>query len=144
MNTDLQKARELLQSGDYTCVVCCNDTAYTATDRGVAPLLNWLDSGTDLRGFSAADRVVGRATAFLYVLLGVRAVHARVMSHPAADVLSAHGIISQADTIVDGIINRRGDGPCPFEAAVLDLTDAQQALHAIRQKRCQMRLGDIK
>lgn len=144
MNTDLQKAREMLQSGDYTCVVCCNDTAYTATDRGVAPLLNWLDSGTDLRGFSAADRVVGRATAFLYVLLGVRAVHARVMSHPAADVLSAHGIFSQADTIVDGIINRRGDGPCPFEAAVLDLTDAQQALHAIRQKRYQMRLGDNK
>ena len=134
----LSKARTLLESGNYTCVVCKEDSVYTTTQRGVAPLLNWLDTGTDLSGFSAADRVVGRGAAFLYCLLGVKEVHARVMSHPAAEVLQAHGIHTSADTYVPGIINRSGTGPCPFEAAVMDIQDADTALIAIREKRRQM------
>lgn len=135
---NLQKARNLLESGNFTCVVCREDTVYTTTQRGVAPLLNWLDTGTDLTGFSAADRVVGRGAAFLYCLLGIKEVHARVMSHPAADVLRANGIHVSADTFVDGIINRSGTGPCPFEAAVMDIQDAETALDAIRRKRSEM------
>ena len=142
MNTDLMNARALLGTADVTCAVCRGSTAFTATERGVRPLLNWLDSGMDLSGFSAADRVVGRATAFLYVLLGVQEVYARVMSHPAADVLRSHGILCSADTIVDGIINRKGTGPCPFEAEVMDITDASAALNAIRNKMMQMQKGN--
>ena len=138
---NLLKARGLLESGNYTCVVCCGDSIYTTSQRGVAPLLNWLDSGTDLSGFSAADRVVGRGAAFLYCLLGVKEVYARVMSHPAAEVLRSYGISASADTFVEGIINREGTGPCPFEAAVMDIQDAQKALTAIRDKRRQMLEG---
>ena len=136
--TDLQNAKNVLSDSDFTCVVCCGDIIHTATDRGVAPLLNWMDSGLNLKGFSAADRVVGRATAFLYVLLGVQSVYARVMSRPAAEVLQGHGIECQWGTLTNGIINRKGDGPCPFEAAVMDIRDADLALEAIRRKRKQM------
>ena len=138
MKTDLQTARRLLDSGDHTCVLCRDGTTYTADERGVKPLLNWLDSGLDLRDFSAADRVVGRATAFLYCLLGVKEVYARVMSRPAAEVLEAQGIAWEAGQLVDGIINRRRTGPCPFEAAVMDIHDADDALAAIRKKMEQM------
>ena len=142
MTPDLINAHNLLDTGNCTCVLCRDDTTYTATDRGVAPLLNWVNAELDLHGFSAADRVVGRATAFLYVLLGVKEVYATVMSKPAADVLTAQGISASWGTLVDGIINRRGDGPCPFEAAVMDLSDPQQALDAIRNKMAQMRRGN--
>ena len=135
---NLLNARNILESGDYTCVVCKDDILYTTTQRGVAPLLNWLDTGTDLAGFSASDRVVGRGAAFLYCLLGVKEVHARVMSHPAAEVLRAYGIRADADTFVNGIINRAGTGPCPFEAAVMEIQDAKEALAAIRSKQKQM------
>ena len=138
MNTDLHNARNLLDSGDYTCVLCRQDVTHTATERGVKPLLSWLDAGLDARDFSAADRVVGRATAFLYCLLGVRAVYARVMSRPAMEVLENNGICTQTDQLVDGIINRRGTGPCPFESAVLPISDPTQALTAIRTKMSQM------
>jgi hypothetical protein len=131
-------AWNLLESGNYTCVVCKEDTIYTTTHRGVAPLLNWLDEGTDLTGFSAADRVVGRGAAFLYCLLGVKEVRARVMSYPAMEVLRAYGIRAEADTFVDNIINRAGTGPCPFEAAVMHIQKADEALVAIRAKRRQM------
>lgn len=135
---NLLKARSLLESGNHTCVVCKEDSVYTTSQRGVAPLLNWLDDGVDLKGYSAADRVVGRGAAFLYCLLGVNEVYAKVMSHPAAQVLRSHHIHASADTFVEGIINRAGTGPCPFEAAVMNIQDAEAALLAIRSKRRQM------
>lgn len=141
MTNDLKKARHLLDAGDYTCVLCKEDTIHTATTRGVAPLLHWANTGLDVRGFSAADRVVGRGAAFLYVLLGVTEVYARIMSRPAAEVLQTYGISVSAGTMVEGIINRQGTGPCPFEAAVIDIIDAQEALTAIRTKMTQMQGG---
>ena len=137
--SDLEKARTLLAEGDYTCVICRGENTYTTYERGVKPLLNWLDMGTDLKNASAADRVVGRGAAFLYCLLGVTEVHARVMSRPAAQVLTTHGITALAETFVEGIINRKGTGPCPFEAAVMDITDPKEALAAIRKKMAEMK-----
>ena len=134
---DTQKALQILDSQQLTCVVCREEIVYTATERGVKPLLQWLDS-TDLAGFCAADRVVGRGAAFLYCLLGVREVYAHIMSRPAAQVLQAHGIAYQAGQLVDGIINRKGTGPCPFEEAVMEIQDAPTALIAIRNKMAQM------
>lgn len=137
--SDLRQARKLLAEGGYTCVLCRDEEIYTATARGVKPLVDWLDSGLGLRGFSAADKVVGRATAFLYVLLGVKEVHALVMSTPARQALEVNGIAAFCDREVPGIINRRGDGPCPFEDAVLGITDPMEALSAIRRKQYVMR-----
>ena len=138
--SDLQKAKALLASGSYTCVLCRERAIHTATARGVRPLVDWLDSGLDLRGFSAADKVVGRATAFLYVLLGVKEVFAQVMSTPAREALESGGIITSCGREVPGIINRRGDGPCPFEEAVLGITAPADALTAIRKKQFLMGL----
>lgn len=135
---DTRNALTILDSRQLTCVVCRGDLTYTATERGVKPLLHWLDNGPDLTDFCAADRVVGRGAAFLYCLLGVREVYAHVMSAPAAQVLSAHGIAHHAGQLVDGIINRKGTGPCPFEEAVMEIQDAPTALIAIRNKLAQM------
>lgn len=136
---DLEQARRILTEGSYTCVLCRDDSIHTATARGVRPLLDWLDGGLDLKGYSAADKVVGRATAFLYVLLGVKQVHALVMSTPAKNALEENGITALCDREVPGIINRRGDGPCPFEEAVLGISDPTEALTAIRRKQMLLR-----
>ena len=138
---DLQQARQILTEGGYTCVLCRGDQVHTATARGVRPLVDWLDSGLDLTGFSAADKVVGRATAFLYVLLGVKCVHALVMSTPAKNALEENGITALCDREVPGIINRRGDGSCPFEEAVWEIQDPENALTAIRKKMDEMHIA---
>lgn len=138
MEQNLKQAQTLLDTGDYTCVACKGEQCYTTQERGVKPLVTWLEAGQDMTGFSAADRVVGRATAFLYCLLGVSQVYARVMSRPAAQVLEERGVAWQAGELVDGIINRRGTGPCPFENAVLDIDSPQEALAAILKKMEQM------
>ena len=138
---DLTNAKDLLSSGNYTCVLCSGDTIHTTTERGVKPLVRWLTEGTDLNGFSAADRVVGKATAYLYCLLGVKAVHSLVMSGAAARVLEENGITATQDILVENIINRQGTGICPFEEAVWEIHDPGNALTAIRAKMEQMHIS---
>lgn len=140
-HSDLQLAREHLASREFTCVIRRGDREYTTRERGVKPLVRWLTEGTDLRGFSAADRVVGKATAYLYCLLGVKEVHAHVMSESAARVLEENGIAATQDKLVENIINRQGTGICPFEAAVWDIHDPQTALTAIRAKMAEMNIS---
>jgi hypothetical protein len=136
--TDLMRAQRILNEGGFTCVLCRGETVYTATARGVKPLMDWLEQGLDLRGFSAADKVVGRATAYLYCLLGVEAVFAGVMSQGAMDILRNHGIDATADKVAAYIINRRGDGRCPMELAVADITDPSDAPAAIKKMMTQL------
>ena len=129
---DLENAREALAAEGCTCVLCKGDVYYKSTRRGVAPLMGWLEEGLDVRGFSAADKVVGKATAFLYCLLGVRAVHANVVSEAAAKVLEENNIPLSWEQKVPAIQNRTGDGLCPMETATRDVTDPADAPAAIR------------
>lgn len=131
MMTDLDAARKTLLTGEYTCVLCHNDLLRTSTRRGVAPLLAWLEAGDVPPGFSAADKVVGRATAFLYCLLGAKAVYAAVISRGALQVLEENGIAVTYDQQVDSIRNRQNDGVCPMEAATQSVTRPQDAPAAI-------------
>lgn len=135
MNSDLNRAIDRLQSGAYTCVLCKGDETFTSTERGVKPLVGWLDGGVELNGFSAADKVVGKAAAFLYVLLGVTEVYAPIMSKGAVRVFAKHGVRVYCDQAVQKIVNRAGTGFCPMEEAVGDITDPAVALKAIKEKQ---------
>ena len=132
--SDIERAKDILSQGGYTCVLCRGEESVTFTLRGVKPLVELLRSGEDYSGYSAADKVVGRATAFLYLLLGVKCVFAKVISRAAFSVLESAGVSTEFETLTDNIINRTGDGICPFEAAVLDIGDAKSAYSAILVK----------
>ena len=137
---NLEKAKKLLAEGNFTCVMCSDSDTLTFTARGVKPLVILLRDGKRLDQYSAADKVVGRATAFLYVLLGIKRVHANVMSRAALAVLNDLGVEASFEKLVDNIINRAGDGICPFEAAVLGINDPDVAYVAILDKMREMRI----
>lgn len=134
MEKDLVSAAEMLKQGEYTCVLCNGDTVRTTTRRGVAYLLELLDENVDLCGFSAADKVVGKGAAFLYVLLHAKAVYAPVMSQSAKSVLEEHSIQVFYDVCPDRILNRAKTGYCPVETAVEDIASPEEGLIAIRKK----------
>lgn len=138
MEADLLRAKEILENTDCTCVVCGGDTVYRSTQRGVKPLLSWLDSGTDMMGYSAADKVVGRGAAFLYRLLGVRRVYGVIMSVGAVKALRAGGIEASWGTLAESIRNRQNTGLCPMEEATTGIEDPDMALNAIRTKLAQL------
>lgn len=132
--TDLERAKKVLQARDCTCVLVRGDTIYESHDRGIRPLMQWLGSGTDCRGFAAADKVVGRATAFLYAKLGVSEVWALTMSAGAMEVLERMGIPHSCGRQVDAILNRTQDGFCPMESAVREIDDPDEAFRVLLEK----------
>ena len=68
----------------------------------------------------------------LYVLMGAEEVYAEVMSRAADGGFACFGIAHSYKTLVDFIVNRRGDGVCPMENAVKDITQPAQAVPALR------------
>ncbi len=133
---DGENARRILEAGTFTCALCHGAQAVTSGDRGVKPLLALTDR--DFAGWAAADKVVGKATAYLYSLLSIRCLWAKVISRPALAVLEQAGIAVEYEALVEHIVNRSGDGICPFEAAVADAGDAQEALGIIRDQAARM------
>ena len=76
MNKDLEQAKALLENNEeYTCAACRAGESFASEEHGVRPLMRWLNEGTDLSGASAADRIVGKAAAFLSD--GLRAAYER-------------------------------------------------------------------
>ena len=128
----LKTARQRLIDGEYTCVLLLGDDEYTSHERGVKPLLTLLEENYPSRGAVAADKCIGAGAAHLYVLLGVKAVWANLISESAIEVLKDSGIEVDYEKCVPYIINRKGDGPCPIESAVKDASDSMQALSLIK------------
>ncbi|MBS6948840.1 MAG: DUF1893 domain-containing protein [Bifidobacterium scardovii] len=139
---DLERAKAALFADDaFGCVACRSDETLNGTGHGVRPLLQWLSSGRSLAGFSAADRVVGKAAALLYARLGVEAVYARIMSEEGLAMLQLYGIASSYEQLVPMILNRSGDGMCPIERSVQAIVDPVAAVPAIRAAVARLMTG---
>lgn len=132
--TDLEHVKQLLIDNGYTCVLAKDSQTVCSTKRGVKPLLELLESGKDYSGFAAADKIVGKAAAFLYVLLDIKKLYAGTISKHALAVLTDHNIETSYDMLVESIRNRTDTGDCPMETAVLEATDPQTAYKEIRKK----------
>lgn len=128
----LERAKGLLHSSDYTCILCDCDRVLTSKKKGIAPLLERCEDSSELAGMEVADRIVGKAAAMLLTLFRVKAVYGEVMSEAALKLLTAHGIEAQYGTLVPMITNRKGDGICPMEQTVAELEDPAAAPAALR------------
>ena len=135
-------AKQIFEQGGYTCVLSDGETTYTSTLTGISPLVGFLSSGTYLKGFFAADKIVGKAAALLFALAQVRCVYAPVMSRDAAEVFSRFGIQYEYGCLTPGIINRTGDGPCPMEQAVTGIDNPEKAFEAVKQTLKRLRSGN--
>ena len=93
--------------------------------RGITPLLELIASGKDVSGYSAADKVVGKAAAALFIKCGVKQLYAAVLSKGGAKLLESHGVEYVYDTLTDAIINRAGTDACPMEKAVRDIEEIE-------------------
>ncbi len=131
MDKPLKTAKDILTKNEYTCVLYSEEAEYHSTQRGVKPLLGFLGSSVDFNGFCAADKTVGLGAAHLYVLLGVKSVWANVMSQTAKALLQQNHIDVFCEKEVPYIINRAGNGACPIETAVTNITDSKQAFSVI-------------
>lgn len=134
----LEKAKMVLDNTNSTCVFCNGEVIITDKRRGVRPLLDLLENEANVSMFAVADKVVGKAAAYLYCLLDIGCLYARVISIPALRVLENAGITVEYKLLVKGIQNQDCSGPCPMESAVLEIETPEEALIAIRDKLKQL------
>lgn len=106
--------------------------------RGIAPLLELIASCKDVSGYSAADKVVGKAAAALFIKCGVKQLYAAVLSKGGAKLLESHGVEYVYDTLTDAIINRAGTDACPMEKAVRDIEEIEDMYVAILREHARI------
>ena len=129
---DLERAKEGL-NGHTLCLVR-GEEVLVRDERGIAPMMALLAEGKDLKGFSAADRVVGKAAAMLFVKAKIRELFAETISRSAAEFLEENGLPFSYRTMTEYIVNRDGTGRCPMENAVLSCNDAEEGYLLLQQK----------
>lgn len=131
--TDAGIAKQTFSGGEYTCVFVLGGKAKCFNRKGIGPLLEIAESG-ELKGLSAADKIVGRAAALIYAYMDAKYVYAEVLSESAEQVLCSRGIEYEYGEKTGKIVNRKGDGMCPMEQTVLEISDPGQAVTALREK----------
>ena len=102
---------------------------------GLMPLLEIYDNQpTALEDGSLIDKVIGRAAAFIAIKGKVRTVYGELMSEEALELLQKHHIPATYGKLVPQILNRKQDGICPMEQAVLGINSPDEALDALKTK----------
>ncbi len=135
--TDIEIAISTLSG--HTLALCKNGEVITSDERGVAPMVSFLKEGKDLTGYSAADKVVGKAAAMLFIKAKVKTVHAVTLSKKAESLFNAHGVTYSFENSAENIINRDKTGLCPMEQTVLDIDDIDNGVELIMKKLDELR-----
>lgn len=123
----------------HSIALCKEGKLLISDGRGVSPMIDFLQDGIDLSGYSVADKIVGKAAAMLFVKAGIKEVYAEILSVSGKNFLEEHGINVGYKTLAEKIINRTGDDICPMEKTVADIIDPEEGYEAIRNKLKEMR-----
>lgn len=129
MDKDLLKAKDhLLKNGYKIVAVKDGEVIFTSDEPGIKGLLNILEKNEEyLKDSSVADKVIGRAAAFLMCFGNISRVFAPIISESALSALQKEKIEVHFDRKVDFIKNRTGDGICPMEKKCLDIEEPREA-----------------
>lgn len=128
--TDAELARSALPG--HSIALCRDGAVLTDDGRGISPMMKFIAQGRELSRYSAADLIVGKAAAMLFVKAGVVSVHGNTMSRAGKEFLESHGVRCTWDTLTERIINRDGTDICPMEKTVGELEDVEAGYAALK------------
>lgn len=108
---------------------------YYSYDSGIKPVISKLNENIRyFDGLTVADKIVGKASAMLLTLSGVKKVYAKILSKWGRDIFEKYNIEYECEKLVPVIINRYGTGMCPMEVTVKDIEDLNDAYDALNRK----------
>ena len=129
---NLNKAKKLLQ--DHSLVLVKENDIYIEDDKGLKPLLSFINKNINLKGFSLADKIIGRAAAFLIIKLNIKEVYTKTISKGAYELLINNNVDISYDNMVDKILNKDKTGLCPMEECVININNPEDAYNEIIKK----------
>lgn len=125
MEEILMKLKKVLKENEATCVIGNEEEIYISNQKGIKPLLQFISEGKF--GYFAADKVVGKAAAYLHVLLKTKELYAEIISEKAMEILTQYGISYHYQEKVQNIMNKYKTDICPMEKAVAEVNSAEEA-----------------
>jgi len=109
--------------------------AFISFGKGISPLLAIIENkNSNFAGNDAIDKIVGKAAAFLFILIKVKSIHALTISKDALVVLEEANIKVTYEVITENIKNRAGDDICPMEKVVKNINEPLIAYKALKDK----------
>lgn len=127
-----------LKANNYALIA---SNGYHSIESGIKPIINKLnDDICYFKGLTVADKIVGKASAMLLVLSGVKEVNAVVLSKAGKSILDKHNIEYTYEELSEYIINRKGDGMCPMEETVKDIDDLDLAYIKLNERIIKMQI----
>ena len=135
--TDIELAKNALSG--HSIALCRNGEVITDDGRGISPMMKFIAEGRELSGYSAADVIVGKAAAMLFVKAGIVCVHAKTLSEAGKEFLEAHDIPCTYDSLTERIIDSSGTDICPMEKTVADIWDPETGYDALERRIAEMR-----
>lgn len=129
---DGKKMLDLLNEKDISLIVWNNDSLSEYNQIGVKDLLYLVQNEPErLKDAIVADKVIGKGSASLMILGGVKEVYTNAVSIPARKFLEQAGIKLFAKEDIPMIINRDRTGQCPLETRLNEVTNPQDCLPII-------------
>ena len=135
--TDVEKAKNALAG--HTLVLCRGDELLISDKKGISPIIDFIESGKDLKNYSAADIIVGKAAALMFAKCGIKSVYAATLSQSGKAMLEKFGVEYSYGSLTEKILNRTGDGICPMEQATSGTEDPDEAHRLIKEKIAELR-----
>lgn len=122
-NKDIIKAKKILPG--HSLVLCKNEELIISDKKGISAIADFIISKKSLCGFSAADKVIGKAAAILFIKAEIKEVFAETLSVAGKEILEKHNIAVSYNTLTENISNFNKTDICPMEKLVSKTFDIE-------------------
>ena len=123
---------EELKKNEYTLLA--SNGYYSKLD-GIKPVIFKMREDINyFKDLIVADKIIGKASAMLFALSGVKEVYTCVLSISGKQIFEKYNVKYHYEQLVDNIINRLGNDICPMEKTVKDIDDLNLAYNALNDK----------
>lgn len=133
---DLELAREVLTSTDYSIVVISNGKIWKQKQgEGIRPILETIEEmGEDIFDSVIGDRILGKASALLCRYVKAKGVYSPQGTKTGIALLIMGGVPCQVDQLIPFIKNRDGSDLCPFEKMLENVDTPEEAYRILKEK----------
>jgi hypothetical protein len=133
--SDLDIAKNVLYEENLTLAIVKNGAVLFETrSHRISGFLDAVETlGDKLAGAAVADRVVGKAVAFLCVYAKIKEVYAVVLSRKAHAVLKENSISCEWNELVENVLDVNKTSVCPFEKTAAGISDPEEAYSAFKR-----------
>jgi predicted secreted Zn-dependent protease len=132
---DLEIAKQRLKNKELNLVFIKNsELVFETKKEGLAGFLQAIEECNGaLAATSVADKVIGKAAAFLCIYSKVKAAFAITLSQSGREILNTGNNYIEFEKLTSTILNLKKTDQCPFEKLVENITEPETAYKEIKR-----------